>query len=65
MLCRLPSFANRFCSSISVTKPRRLKLKRDQCVPSLSVQSEVWPWRETPLLEVSVHTFASAGGFAS
>jgi hypothetical protein len=65
MLCSVPSGAKRFCSSLSDTKPRRLKLKRDQCVPSFAVQIETWPWRETPLLDVSVQTFASAGGLAS
>src|SRR5579862_4565765 len=60
-----PSGAKRFCSSISVTKPRRLKLIRDQCVPSGVVQSDTCPCRDAPFEDVSAHTFASAGGLAS
>src|SRR5437773_8664573 len=65
MLWTEPSAAKRFCSSTSLTKPRRFMLKRDQRVPSRAVHIETCPWRAAPPLEVIVHTFASAGGFAS
>src|SRR4051794_41947075 len=65
MICSEPSGAKRFCSSISETKPRRLRLYRDQCVPSGVVHSDTWPCRAAPPLDVIAHTFASAGGLGS